>query len=64
MLFVLVLTVFADLIVAVVAGLIVASFVFVKKVSDVAARQTDAQPGRRRALERRAEHPGAIGASS
>ena len=40
MLFVLVLTVFTDLIVAVVAGLIVASFVFVKKVSDVAARQT------------------------
>jgi sulfate permease, SulP family len=40
MLFVLVLTVFADLIVAVVAGLIVASFVFVKKVSDISARQT------------------------
>ncbi len=40
MLLVLVLTVFTDLIVAVVAGLIVASFVFVKKVSDVAARQT------------------------
>ena len=40
MLFVLVLTVFTDLIVAVVAGLILASFVFVKKVSDVAARQT------------------------
>ena len=40
MLLVLVLTVFTDLILAVVAGLIVASFVFVKKVSDVAARQT------------------------
>jgi SulP family sulfate permease len=40
MFFVLILTVFTDLIVAVVAGLIVASFVFVKKVSDIAARQT------------------------
>jgi SulP family sulfate permease len=40
MLFVLLLTVFTDLIIAVAAGLVLASFVFVKKVSDVAARQT------------------------
>src|SRR5215470_6712290 len=40
MLFVLVLTVFTDLIIAVVAGLIVASFVFMKKISDVTERQT------------------------
>jgi SulP family sulfate permease len=39
-LFVLVLTVFTDLIVAVAAGLIVASFVFMKKVSDVTAGRT------------------------
>ena len=44
MLFVLVLTVFTDLIIAVAAGLIVASFVFVKKVSDIAARQTTLTP--------------------
>ncbi len=47
MLLVLVLTVFTDLILAVVVGLIVASFVFVKKVSDVAARQTTLTPGGR-----------------
>lgn len=40
MLFVLVLTVFTNLIIAVVAGLVVASFVFVKKVSDITERQT------------------------
>jgi SulP family sulfate permease len=40
MLFVLVLTVFTDLIIAVAAGLIVASFVFMKKIGDVAERQT------------------------
>jgi SulP family sulfate permease len=40
MLAVLLLTVFADLIVAVLAGLIVASFVFMKKVSDISERQT------------------------
>jgi sulfate permease, SulP family len=44
MLFVLVLTVFTDLIIAVAAGLIVASFVFMKKVSDIAARQTTLTP--------------------
>ncbi len=44
MLFVLVLTVFTDLIIAVVAGLIVASFVFMKKVSDIAQRQTTLTP--------------------
>jgi len=44
MLLVLVLTVFADLIIAVIVGLIVASFVLVKKVSDVAARQTVLSP--------------------
>ena len=40
MLLVLVLTVFTDLIVAVLVGLVLASLVFVKKVSDLAARQT------------------------
>ena len=40
MLFVLVLTVFTNLIIAVAAGLIVASFVFMKKVSDITERQT------------------------
>lgn len=40
MLFVLLLTVFTNLIIAVVAGLILASFVFVKKVSDIATNQT------------------------
>ena len=44
MLFVLVLTVFTDLIIAVAAGLIVASFVFMKKVSDIAERQTTLTP--------------------
>ena len=44
MLFVLVLTVFTDLIIAVAAGLIVASFVFMKKVSDITARQTTLTP--------------------
>jgi SulP family sulfate permease len=44
MLFVLVLTVFTDLIVAVAAGLVVASFVFMKKVSDIAERQTTLTP--------------------
>ena len=44
MLFVLVLTVFTDLIIAVAAGLIIASFVFMKKISDVAARQTTLTP--------------------
>jgi sulfate permease, SulP family len=40
MLFVLVLTVCTNLIIAVAAGLIVASFVFMKKVSDITERQT------------------------
>jgi len=40
MLFVLVLTVATDLIIAVAAGLIVASFVFMKKISDIAERET------------------------
>ena len=44
MLFVLVLTVFTDLIIAVAAGLIVASFVFMKKVSDITERQTTLTP--------------------
>jgi len=44
MLLVLVLTVFADLIVAVIVGLIIASFVLVKKVSDAAAQQTVLTP--------------------
>ena len=44
MLFVLVLTVFTDLIIAVAAGLIVASFVFMKKVSDITQRQTTLTP--------------------
>ena len=44
MLFVLVLTVFTNLIVAVAAGLIVASFVFMKKVSDITERQTTLKP--------------------
>jgi len=44
MLLVLVLTVCADLIVAVIVGLIIASFVLVKKVSDVAAQQTVLTP--------------------
>jgi SulP family sulfate permease len=44
MLFVLVLTVFTNLIVAVAAGLIVASFVFMKKVSDITERQTTLSP--------------------
>ena len=44
MLFVLVLTVFTDLIIAVAAGLIVASFVFMKKVSDITERQTTLSP--------------------
>jgi SulP family sulfate permease len=44
MLFVMVLTVFTDLIIAVTAGLIIASFVFMKKISDVAARQTALTP--------------------
>jgi SulP family sulfate permease len=44
MLFVLVLTVFTNLIVAVAAGLIVASFVFMKKVSDITERQTTLTP--------------------
>ena len=44
MLLVLVLTVFADLIVAVIVGLIIASFVLVKKVSDVATQQTVLTP--------------------
>ena len=39
MLFVLVLTVFTNLIIAVAAGLIVASFVFMKKISDITERQ-------------------------
>ena len=44
MLFVLVLTVFTNLIVAVAAGLIVASFVFMKKVSDITEQQTTLTP--------------------
>ena len=44
MLFVLVLTVFTDLIVAVAAGLIVASFVFMKKITDITQRQTTLSP--------------------
>jgi SulP family sulfate permease len=44
MLFVLVLTVFTNLIVAVAASLIVASFVFMKKVSDITERQTTLTP--------------------
>jgi len=44
MLLVLVLTVVTDLIIAVAAGLIIASFVFMKKVSDVAGRQTTLTP--------------------
>ena len=40
MLFVLVLTVATDLIIAVVAGLIVASFISMKKISDIAERET------------------------
>jgi SulP family sulfate permease len=44
MLFVLALTVFTDLIIAVAAGLIVASFVFMKKISDIAERQTTLTP--------------------
>jgi SulP family sulfate permease len=44
MLFVLALTVFTDLIIAVAAGLILASFVFMKKISDVAERQTTLTP--------------------
>jgi SulP family sulfate permease len=44
MLFVLVLTVFTNLIIAVAAGLIVASFVFMKKVSDITGRQTTLTP--------------------
>jgi SulP family sulfate permease len=44
MLFVLVLTVFTNLIIAVAAGLIVASFVFMKKVGDVTQRQTTLTP--------------------
>ena len=44
MLFVLMLTVFTDLIIAVAAGLILASFVFMKKVSDITERQTTLSP--------------------
>ena len=44
MLFVLVLTVFTDLIIAVTAGLIVASFIFMKKVSDITQQQTTLTP--------------------
>jgi sulfate permease, SulP family len=44
MLFVLVLTVFTNLIIAVAAGLIVASFVFMKKVSDITEQQTTLTP--------------------
>jgi sulfate permease, SulP family len=44
MLFVLVLTVFTNLIIAVASGLIVASFVFMKKVSDITERQTMLTP--------------------
>ena len=39
-----VLTVFSNLIIAVAAGLIVASFVFMKKVSDITAQQTTLTP--------------------
>jgi SulP family sulfate permease len=44
MLLVLLLTVFADLIVAVIVGLVVASFVLVKRVSDLSAQQTTLTP--------------------
>ena len=44
MILVLVLTVTTDLITAVVAGLIIASFVFMKKISDIAARETTLMP--------------------
>jgi sulfate permease, SulP family len=44
MLFVLVLTVFTDLIIAVAGGLIVASFVFMKKVGDITQGQTTLTP--------------------
>src|SRR3984893_2246768 len=44
MLFVLVLTVFTNLIIAVAAGLIVASFIFMKKVSDITQQQTTLTP--------------------
>jgi SulP family sulfate permease len=44
MLFVLVLTVFTNLIVAVAAGLVVASFVFMKKVGDITQNQTTLTP--------------------
>lgn len=44
MLFVLVLTVCTNLIIAVAAGLIVASFVFMKKVGDITERQTTLTP--------------------
>src|SRR5260221_9843476 len=44
MLFVLVLTVFTNLIIAVAAGLIVASIVFMKNVSDITERQTTLTP--------------------
>ncbi|OAI41803.1 sulfate permease, partial [Verrucomicrobia bacterium SCGC AG-212-E04] len=44
MIFVLLLTVFSNLIIAVAAGLIVASFVFMKKVSDITAQRTTLTP--------------------
>jgi SulP family sulfate permease len=44
MLLVLVLTVFTDLIIAVAVGLIIASFVFMKKISDVAESRTTLTP--------------------
>jgi sulfate permease, SulP family len=44
MCFVLVLTVVTDLIVAVTAGLIIASFVFMKKISDITERETTLTP--------------------
>jgi len=44
MLFVLILTVATDLITAVAAGLIIASFVFMKKISDIAGRETTLTP--------------------
>jgi sulfate permease, SulP family len=44
MFFVLVLTVTTDLITAVAAGLIIASFVFMKKISDIAGRETKLTP--------------------
>jgi SulP family sulfate permease len=44
MFFVLVLTVATDLITAVAAGLIIASFVFMKKISDIAGRETKLTP--------------------